>query len=244
LQKGGEVERESTAPLDIALPEPAPAAAVAVEPAPPPATEPARLNNDSVAPESVAAVEAPAVIKPAPSPVEAVASMASPPVWTVNNAASTLRFIGEEGGAQFEGQFSEFTAQIVFDPDNLGASAIRVDVKPASADSGNPFRDDTMKDRDWFDVKTHDSAQFTSKTIRKTGANAYEADGTLTIKDFSHDVTLAFTLDIDGDRAHAAGGVDLIRTDYGLGMGASWLESEKVALAVRVVFEINAVRAD
>jgi cytochrome b561/polyisoprenoid-binding protein YceI len=245
LQKGGETERESTAPLDIALPERAPAAAVAVEPAPPPATEPVPLNNDNVAPEAVttAEPETETTIKPA-SPEETVASMAPPPVWTVDKAASTLRFIGEEGGAQFEGRFSEFTAQIVFDPDNLGASSIRVDVKPASAGSGNPFRDDTMKDRAWFDVKKHQGAQFTSSTIRKTGANAYEAGGTLTIKDFSHDVTLAFTLDIDGDRAHAAGGADLIRTDYGLGMGASWLESEKVALAVRVEFEINAVRTD
>jgi cytochrome b561/polyisoprenoid-binding protein YceI len=238
LQKGGEVERESIAALDVALPETAPAAAVVVEPAPP--------NKDSVAPEVVITAEPapPAAIEPVPSPAETVVLIAPPPVWTVDNAASTLRFIGEEGGAQFEGQFSDFTAQIVFDPDNLGASSIRVDVKPASADSGNPFRDDTMKDRAWFDVKKHDSAQFVSSTIRKTGANAYEADGTLTIKDFSHDVTLAFTLNIDGDRAHAAGGVDLIRTDYGLGMGASWLESEKVALAVRVEFEINAVRAD
>jgi cytochrome b561/polyisoprenoid-binding protein YceI len=240
LQKGGEVERESVAALDVALPETAPTAAVAVKPAPPPAQQ----TSDVDAPESVAAVEPSAAIEPVRSPEEAVVSAAAPPVWTVDYPASTLRFIGEEGGAGFEGQFSDFTAQIVFDPDNLAASSISVDVSTASAGSGNSFRDGTMKDGEWFDVKAHDSAQFTSNTIRKTGANAYEADGTLTIKEFSHNITLAFTLDIGGDRAKASGGVDLIRTDYGLGMSASWLESEKVALAVRVVFEVNATRAD
>ncbi len=175
---------------------------------------------------------------------ETISTAAPSPVWAVDYAASTLRFIGEEGGARFEGQFSDFTAQIVFDPDNLAASSINVDVRTASAGSGSDFRDGAMKDGEWFDVKAHDSAHFTSSTIRKPGANAYEADGTLTIKDFSHDVTLVFSLGIDGDQASAAGGVDLIRTDYGLGMGASWLESEKVALAVRVEFEISAARAN
>ncbi len=246
LQKSGVVERDSAVPIDVALPDTTPADAAAVKPAAPPVTASAPLNNDSVAPEVVVTAEPlpQAALEPEPSPTQTMVSVAPPPVWTVDYPASTLRFIGEEGGAQFEGQFSEFTAQIVFDPGNLGASSIRVGVNPASAGSGNPFRDDTMKDRAWFDVKKYEGAQFTSNTIRKTGANAYEVDGTLTIKDFSHDITLAFTLDIDGDRAHAAGGVDLVRTDYGLGMGASWLESEKVALAVRVEFEINAVRAD
>jgi len=168
----------------------------------------------------------------------------APPAWAVNYETSALRFIGEEGGAKFEGVFSDFTADIVFDPDNLGASSINVDVRTASASSGNEFRDGTMPDGEWFDVKDHPGAIFTSNTIRNVSGESYEADGVLTIKEISRDITLAFTLDIDGDQANAAGGVDLVRTDFGLGMNASWLEKEKVALSVRVAFEINAVRAD
>ncbi len=212
-----------------------------------PVASPAKAEPDAA--ETVVSVTEPvgeplAVLETDASSAETTSTAAPSPVWAVDYAASTLRFIGEESGEKFEGQFSDFAAQIGFDPNNLSASSISVEVRAASADSGNPFRDDTMKDREWFDVKKHESAQFRSSTIRKTGANSYEADGKLTIKDFSQDITLAFTLDIDGDSAHAAGGADLIRTDYGLGMGASWLESEKVALAVRVEFEINAVRAD
>ncbi len=208
-----------------------------------PAAAPANVEPDET--ETAApAGEPQAALEPDTLFAETLPSVALSSAWTVDYAASTLRFLGEEGGASFEGQFSNFTAEIIFDPDNLSVSTISVEVRTASAGSGNSFRDGTMKDGEWFDVKTHESAQFTSKTIRKTGANAYEADGTLIIKDFSHDITLAFTLDIDGDRAHATGGVDLIRTDYGLGMSASWLESEKIALAVRVAFEIYAVRAD
>ncbi len=208
-----------------------------------PAIAPAKVEPGAT--ETAAPVGEPqATLEPDASSAEAIPAVALSSAWTVDYAASTLRFLGEEGGASFEGQFSNFTAEIIFDPDNLGAASISVEVRTTSAGSGSDFRDGTMKDGEWFDVKAHESAHFTSSTIRKTGANAYAADGTLTIKDFTHDVTLAFTLDIDGDQASAAGGADLIRTDYGLGMSASWLESEKVALAVRVEFEIKAARAN
>ncbi len=184
-----------------------------------------------------------AEMRTAEEPVAADAPT-TPPAWVVNYETSALRFIGEEGGAMFEGVFSDFTADITFDPDNLGASSINVEVRTASASSGNEFRDGTITDGEWFDVKNHPSANFTSNTIRNVGGDAYEADGVLTIKKISHDITLAFTLNIDGDEAKAVGGVDLIRTDFGLGMDQSWLEKEKVALPVRVEFEINAVRAD
>ncbi len=162
--------------------------------------------------------------------------------WIVDEGASALKFIGEEGGASFEGTFSDFSADIIFSPDALSESSIMVEVRTASAASGNEFRDGTMVDSEWFDVKDHPTATFKSSVIRNVGAGAYEADGALTIKDLSKDITLAFTLDIDGDNANAAGGVDVIRTDYGLGMNSSWLEKENVALGVRIEFEIAAKR--
>ena len=164
-------------------------------------------------------------------------------LWIVDTETSVLKFIGKEGARSFEGRFSQFDATIAFDPENLEASSVLVIVAAGSGATGEEMRDVTMTGREWFDVKDFPLAEFRSTSFRQISGDAYEADGTLTIKDFSKDITLAFTLQFEGeDQARAVGGVDLVRTDFGLGEAASWLEDEKIALEVRVEFEINATR--
>ena len=164
-------------------------------------------------------------------------------LWNVDTETSLLKFIGKEGERSFEGEFSQFDAIIAFDPENLDASSIRVVVTASSGATGEEMRDVTMTGREWFDVKDHPEAVFQSSAIRHLSGDDYEADGALTIKELSKDITLAFTLEFEGeDQARAVGGVDLIRTDFGLGEAASWLDEEKIALEVRVEFEINATR--
>ncbi len=164
--------------------------------------------------------------------------------WQVAYDQSTLKFIGEEKGRRFEGEFRNFHAEIIFFPDDLAASSIEVAVSTGSAATGDELRNTILPGEEWFDVKAHPEATFTSGSIRQTGDGAYEADGVLTIKGFEKDITLAFTLENDGDRAVAIGGADLIRTQFGLGTAASWLEEEEVQLGVRVEFEVHATRAD
>lgn len=163
--------------------------------------------------------------------------------WAVDYAASSLTFIGSEEGRRFEGAFQDFTAVIDFDPDDLAGSSIEVVVKTASASTGDSLRDSNLPGSEWFAVKEHPEATFFSTAIRAAG-DGYEADGVLAIKDYEKPVTLSFTLDIDGENAHAVGGVDLVRTDFGLGKNASWLEEEGVAVEVRVEFEIVAAKRD
>ena len=164
--------------------------------------------------------------------------------WTVDYGASRLGFSGSEKGNAFEGTFGDFAATISFDPDNLETASIVVDVSTASGSTGDQIRDETMPGAEWFNTGAYPSARFVSQNVRRTGEGAYEAQGALTIKDFTQGVVLPFTLDIDGDAARAAGGVDLIRTDFGLGEKSSWLDEEGVALEVRVDFEIVAARAN
>ncbi len=162
--------------------------------------------------------------------------------WSVDYENSSLVFIGEEKGRRFEGAFSDFSASIYFDPEDLGASSINVDIATGSATSGDQMRDATLPGAEWFGVKGHPSARFASTAIRSLGGNAYEADGLLTIKNLEHEIVLSFTLDIPDEKARAVGGVDLVRTDYDLGAAGAWLEEEGVAIEVRVEFEIAATR--
>ena len=165
------------------------------------------------------------------------------PLWSVDYDASRLGFAGTEKGRAFAGSFGEFAADIRFDPDDLEASGVSVVVAAQSASTGDANRDSTMPGSEWFATREHPAATFVSEDIRAAGAGAYEAHGVLTIKEYSRDIVLDFTLAIDGEDALARGGVDLVRTDFGLGLADSWLNAEGVALEVRVDFEIAASRA-
>ena len=43
--------------------------------------------------------------------------------WTMQPKESKLTFVGTQAGAQFEGAFEKFTADIKFDPQDLPAAA-------------------------------------------------------------------------------------------------------------------------
>ncbi len=162
--------------------------------------------------------------------------------WVVDYGASNLGFIGAEKDRRFEGRFNDFMAGIYFDPDNLADSWVEVEVTTASATTGDDLRDANLPGAEWFGIKEFPAANFVATDIQSLGGNAYEAVGVLKIKNIEQNITLAFTLDITGDKAMAVGGVDLVRTEFDLGAAASWLEEENLALEVRVEFEISATR--
>lgn len=171
-----------------------------------------------------------------PQPVSAHA-------WTLDKTASSLRFAATQTGARFEGRFENFSADITFDPEDLKNASISVTVDVASARTGDRQRDAALPERDWFNAREHPTARFVSDEVVKTGENAYEARGTLTIRGVSKEVALPFALTIDGKRAHAEGSVTIIRTDFGVGQG-EFATGQWVGLEVDVSFVVEAIRAD
>lgn len=162
--------------------------------------------------------------------------------WKSDQAQSALGFTGVEKGREFSGRFAEFETDIAFYPDDLEASWLRATVFTSSVAVGDSIIDETIREREWFDVDDHSVARFTACSIRETGNGFYAAEGDLVIKDQSVPVTLPFSLEITGDTASAKGRVTLIRTDFDLGASSSWLTEEEVALAVGVDIEISATR--
>ncbi|MDR3450982.1 MAG: YceI family protein [Alphaproteobacteria bacterium] len=138
--------------------------------------------------------------------------------WQVDPTVSKLTFVGDQSGERFAGGFKQFTAKIDLDPAHPETGKIDVTVNTATAYAGSGDRDAMLPQSDWFNIAKFPQAQFTSTSIRKTGANAYEADATVTIKGITQKVTLPFTLVPEGDHWRAQGHVMLKRSDYGLGM--------------------------
>ena len=163
--------------------------------------------------------------------------LGGPDAWRIDPRASSILFTGRQGDDEFTGRFGTFDAQVRLDPDDLSDAMIVAAVDLGSVDAGSGDRNQSLPEVDWFDIARFPRATFRSEVVRKTAPGAYEADGTLTIKGVSRDVTMPFTLDIQGDRAVADGQVTLDRTAFGIGAGEfagpEWVDTE-VAVAVHV----------
>lgn len=179
---------------------------------------------------------APAVAASAPP------TTGAPPSWQVIRSASSIVFTGVHAGVPFLGRFSSWRADIRFDPANLAQSSAVVTVDTGSAADGVPLHDQSLPGEEWFDVANHPTATFRANSFRTRGAGAYEARGTLTIKDHAIELALPFTLTITGDRAVMDGTARIERRDADLGM-TSDPDAQYVSQAIGVRAHVEATRA-
>ena len=164
------------------------------------------------------------------------------PSWTIESG-SAIRFTAYQQGAPVDGSFQDFTAEIVFDPQDLRASRVAVAIATASVATGHKDRDTALRSSAFLDVATWPSAEFVSDRLLHQGGDRYEAHGRLTIRDVTRDVVLPFelTLGQNGGRrlANAKGELTISRLDYGVGQG-EWTATGTVGADVVIRIEIAA----
>jgi polyisoprenoid-binding protein YceI len=166
----------------------------------------------------------------------------SAPAWTIEDG-SAIRFTAYQEGAPVDGGFGDFTAQIVFDPNDLAASRVAVGIDTASVATGHKDRDTALRSSSFFDVARWPSATFVSERLSHQGGDRYEAHGRLTIRDVTREVILPFQLSIQEDggerRADAHGELTISRLDYGVGQG-EWASTGTVGEEVVIRLDIIA----
>lgn len=179
----------------------------------------------------------PAAETPAAETPVATATTATAPVagnWQVTSG--TLGFGIKQSGADVQGSFATWTADITFDPAATTGNHVTVNIDTTSLTIGSVT--DQAKTPEFFDTATHPTATFTAD-ITPDGAN-YMATGTLTLRGQTKPLTLPFTLKIDGDTATMQGTATLDRRDFG--MGPSYPDEATVAFPVQVTVDLTATR--
>ncbi|WP_022697078.1 YceI family protein [Euryhalocaulis caribicus] len=194
--------------------------------------------GDSGAPDTAA--QAPAEAETQTAPAEPAAPAAEAPEnaadrWTVDQAQSALTFAGEIDGEAFDGEFSDWSADIWFDPDNLEGSKIDARVNLASLGTGDSDRDETATSADWLGPG---EARFVSNSVTAT-QGGYAAQGVLTIKDQSHPFNLPFSVAISGDTANAQAAFGFERAGWNVGGGDF---DGAVSDSISVTIEVAATR--
>lgn len=158
--------------------------------------------------------------------------------WNLQPKESKLTFVGEQAGAQFEGSFDKFTADIRFDPKDLAASRFDVKIDTASVNTQDGERDDTIKSADLFDVKQFPGARYVADKFTDKGSNKYSATGKLTLRNVTKDVPIDFTFENKDGNAWLKGTAKIKRLDFGVGQG-EWKDTSSVGNDVQVRFALR-----
>lgn len=141
---------------------------------------------------------------------------------------STVTFAGKHAGNAFEGQFTDWQAEIQFDAADLANSAVNVTFSMANAMTGNAMYDGTLPSADWFDVKNHPTAVFNSTAMREGVSGTFVVEGLLAIKGVAQPVS--FTFVPEGDALVTQDTFSVSRLVYGIGKKsdptAEWVSEE------------------
>lgn len=158
--------------------------------------------------------------------------------WSMQPKQSKLTFVGEQAGAQFEGAFDKFSADIRFDPTDLVGSRFDVKIDTASVNTKDSERDETLRGADLFDVKRFTSAHYVADKFIDRGSNKYSATGQLTLRDVTKDVPIEFTFESKDGGAWLKGAAKIKRLDFGVGQG-EWQDTSTVGNDVQVRFALR-----
>lgn len=159
--------------------------------------------------------------------------------WQMIAPESSVKFTAKYSGENFEGHFSQFEAQIKFDPANLKTAHVRAEIDLSSVDAGEIERTEALPGKDWFFVKSFPKAIFESTSFTHQGGEEYRALGTLTLRGVTKEIILPFTLKIENNIAHMQGSLTLNRRDFDVGSGM-WKSESDVGHQVKVTITVKA----
>jgi len=151
---------------------------------------------------------------------------------------SEIRFVAQITGANVEGRFRTWTAEVAFLPDAPQRSKVDLRVDLGSVELGSAEFEAELRGRAWFDAARFPIARFVSTSVRDLGGGRYEIAGTLTMKGASRPCVAPVTLRTErGGERVAEGRVTVRRLDYRIGEGA-WADTDAVRDEVSIVFRM------
>jgi polyisoprenoid-binding protein YceI len=122
------------------------------------------------------------------------------------------------------GSFNTFGGMFTYDPENIGATHITVDVNPLSLDSNHAERDKHIKSDDFLDVSKYATAKFVSTSVMPAGDGKALVTGNLTLHGQTNKITIDASIVGAGDdpwggyRVGFEGTTIINTTDFGFQM--------------------------
>ncbi|MDH4125715.1 MAG: cytochrome b/b6 domain-containing protein [Gammaproteobacteria bacterium] len=206
-----------------------------------------RVGNPGAVEKSPAVDEAetvietpPTVAEPLEEPVpEPVVVRADLPGWQIDHSDSYIHFTASQAGAEFDGAWPNWSAQLRFAGDRLLDSSFDVSIRTAEVSTGDADRDAALADPEWFDAANFPEAYYRASRFTQLEDGSFTADGELFIKGVATPVLFRFSVETNGDDRVLTGSAELLRLELGLGTG-EWADTEWVGNEVRVNVRVHA----
>ncbi|MEM7188404.1 MAG: YceI family protein [Pseudomonadota bacterium] len=120
-----------------------------------------------------------------------VTALADAKTYALDPGHTEVRFIWNHAGVSDQaGRWDKVEGTVVFDPNDIGATAVEVVVDPNSVNTGVQGLNKHMKSGDMFDTAAFPTITFSSSSAVQTGPSSVEITGELKIKDTSVPLTL------------------------------------------------------
>lgn len=119
-------------------------------------------------------------------------SYASAFQWTIDADHSEIRFKINHILTTVSGQFTEFNADVLFNPETPEAGKFDFTVTVKSVDTNNGKRDNHLRSKDFFNADKFSEMRFKSSKIHHLKDNRYALEGLMTIKDVSQKIQIEF----------------------------------------------------
>jgi polyisoprenoid-binding protein YceI len=97
------------------------------------------------------------------------------------------------GYSWLTGRFNTFTGKFSYDPENISASSVEVNVDTSSISSNHAERDKHLKGGDFLDIGQFGSASFVSSSVKDNGDGSVLINGTLSLHGVSKKIAINAT---------------------------------------------------
>ena len=134
-----------------------------------------------------------------------------------------------------EGTFDRWDATLTFASRDVTTGVLDTRIQADSVDTGSSIKNNTLKGKDFFDVKQNPLITFKSTKIVQTGPDTFEVDGDFTIRGVTKGERLTLTVFGKGTGSgEIKGTMAFDRKDYGMNSGIPFIR-----IADRVEVTVN-----
>lgn len=151
-----------------------------------------------------------------PAAAQEAAPPAAPVTWRIDTNHSELSFRVRHFVSRVRGTFGEWAGTVTAPPGAWGDGTVEVTVRTASVDTNHERRDSHLRSADFFDVATHPTMTFRSRSA-SVAEGRLRLEGDLTIRGVTKPVALEGEfLGEQGSRAGFSASATINRLDFGL----------------------------
>ncbi|MDX2283265.1 MAG: YceI family protein [Bacteroidia bacterium] len=119
-------------------------------------------------------------------------STATTTLWAIDPTHSSIQFkVKHLVISTVTGEFTDYSATVQAPAEGFEGAKVSFEAQVASISTGVGQRDDHLRSADFFDAQTYPTLRFESTRFAAKGADAFELEGHLTIRDTTLPVVLA-----------------------------------------------------